>query len=101
MTAMKSIILLLCVAAAGCAPAMDRITATDFEPTGNDGFKFRTMIAPQYPDNAMGETARMDMLQGWLTNNSMCPRGYDITSRQAVQRSVFVSDVFYNGRCKA
>jgi hypothetical protein len=98
---MRMSILLLGTVLTGCAPAMDRITATDFEPTGPGTFKFKTLIAPQYPDNPTGEAARMEMLQGWLTNNGMCKAGYEITSRQPVQRSAFVSDVFYHGRCKA
>ena len=65
---MRMSILLLGTVLTGCAPAMDRITATDFEPTGPGTFKFKTLIAPQYPDNPTGEAARMEMLQGWLTN---------------------------------
>jgi hypothetical protein len=84
----------------GCAPAMDRVTATDFRPTPN-GFSFRAPIGLQYPDNQTGEAARTEMLQGWLERNKTCPRGYDITSRQVVERTAVVSDVYYEGRCKA
>lgn len=85
----------------GCAESMDRITATDFVPNGPGGFKFKSLIAPQYPDNETGEASRMKMLDGWLRENSMCVGGYEITSRQPVKRSAFVSDVYYEGRCKS
>lgn len=84
----------------GCMQTMDRVTATDFEPTGPGRFKFKTLIAPQYPDNESGEASRMEMLQGWLTNNSMCGTGYEIVSRQGVKRTPFVTDVYYHGKCK-
>lgn len=97
---MRRLIVLSALMLAGCAPAIDRVTATDFVPTGNGGFRFKTMIAVQYPDNPSGEAMRMEMLQGWLSQNSMCGAGYTITSRQPVQRTAFVSDVYYEGKCK-
>jgi hypothetical protein len=42
----------------------------------------------------------MEMLQGWLNQNSYCSNGYEIVSRQAVKKSGLLYDVFYEGRCK-
>ena len=84
----------------GCESA-DRITATDFKPVAG-GFNFRAPAGPQYPvDTPAGEASRMKMLDEWLTSNKVCPNGYVISSRQPVQRTPFVHDVFYEGRCKA
>lgn len=87
--------------AGACVPALDRAQATDFRPTGNDTFSFRAPIALQYPDTPGGEADRMEMLKGWMANNSMCSHGYEITSRQVVNRSAVLGDVHYLGKCKA
>lgn len=98
---MRAIVLAAAIGLAGCAESMDRVTATDFVPTPDgSGFTFKTLIAPQYPDDADGEASRMKMLEGWLTDNKVCVKGYEIANRQVIKRSVFVSDVYYAGRCK-
>jgi hypothetical protein len=97
---MRGLVLIAAIGLSACAPAMDRITATEFEPTGPGTFRFKAPIALQYPDNEAGESARLSMLQGWLDQN-VCPRGYDITGRNVVQRSALTSDVIYFGKCKA
>jgi hypothetical protein len=94
-------VFLIVLSLLGCAESMDRITATDFEPTGAKTFKFKGPAGPQYPVNtAGGEASRMAMLDGWMARNPMCRAGYDITSRIPVERTMFVSDVYYEGRCR-
>lgn len=100
---MRGLVLIAAIGLVGCAaPAMDRITATEFEPIGPGTFKFKAPIALGYPDNETGEAARMSMLQGWLDQNpGRCPHGYEITGRSVVQRSALTADVIYFGKCKA
>ena len=100
---MKSVaVMSLALALAGCE-AHDRMMATDFRPTGSGRFEFKTLAAPQYPlDTAEGESARMRMLDEWISKNAYCSgAGYEIVSRRPIQRSAFVHDVYYEGRCKA
>lgn len=79
----------------------DRIMATNFEPRGPGLFSFKAPAGPQYPlDTPDGEASRMRMLDDWVANNSYCRKGYEIVSRNPIQRTPFVHDVFYEGRCK-
>lgn len=89
----------------GCA-GYDRVMVTDFKPTGSGGFEYRGFADAVYPlDTQEGERSRLAMLDRWLEENAMCPRGYEITSRQPVRRArgllADVHDVYYVGRCSA
>lgn len=98
---MRALALIAALALAGCE-SHDRMMATDFKPTGPGQFEFKTLAAPQYPlDTAEGEAARMRMLDEWVSKNAYCANGYEIISRQPVQRTAFVHDVYYRGRCRA
>lgn len=95
-----AILAAITVSACSTIVEVDRMQITDFKPGPNGTFSFRAPAALQYPlDTPAGEQARLDMLQGWLTQNRLCPAGYAITSRQAIQRSAYVHDVHYQGRC--
>lgn len=104
---MKRLFLLTTLLIAGCAggsvTSMDRAKLTDFTPTGPGTFRYRGVAEPiQYPlETPAGEASRMAMLDEWIGTNRYCARGYDIVSRQVLQRDSRSHDVHYEGRCRA
>jgi hypothetical protein len=76
---------------------------TDFEPT-EQGFRYRGLANAIYEiDTEDGEAWRMEILQSYLTDNDICPKGYEITSRKPVVvngKGGSVYWVHYQGRCK-
>ncbi|RXF75037.1 hypothetical protein [Hansschlegelia zhihuaiae] len=89
------------VSAAGCETTarIDRNATSSFTPYPDGSFRFRAEMSLAYPDNDLGEKARMTQLQSWLDSDGVCARGYEITSRRVVPTYGLVSDVNYQGRC--
>lgn len=90
---------LLALGLAGCA-TIDRGVVSDFRPTGPTTFVYRAQAgALDYPAGSpAAEQVRMDWLRTWLTDNAMCPGGYEITKRQEVAIG-FGARIHYTGRC--
>jgi len=83
-------------AVAGCAP-LDRLPMSDFRPTGPDTFEFRARQAKE--GGFYDERDVMGWLETWLADNGMCPKGYEITGKEAVAENQYVDRVYYQGRC--
>lgn len=91
----------------GCVIDLDRGAITEFEPTSSTSFKFRSdAYALAFGVNdPKSESTRLRWLEIYLKDNSMCPKGYTITSRKPVyvMNSPLGGDtykVYYVGRCK-
>lgn len=90
----------------GCA-RIEKLERTRFEiiPSNNklEQFKFmvRTGISNSYESND-GEMKRMEWLNMWLSDNSMCKNGYFILNKNAVYLGKYddVYDIYYVGQCK-
>lgn len=88
-----------------CA-TIDRPHLSSFEPIGASEFRFKARAdAMVYrEDTTDGEEERMRWLQQYLTDNGICPTGYDIVSRRVVivaERLMGrINDIFYTGRCR-
>lgn len=97
----------LAAALSGCAAtqSVERIQTTSFEKYP-DGLSFRYVgfADAAYPeDSPAGEAYRMQLLSDWLSENSMCPRGYRLGSRDVtiVKKGLIgtIAKVAYTGRC--
>ena len=104
----KPLLLLALTLLTACA-TVDRPELSSFEPTGIDNgvrtFKYRARADSLVyrVDTPTGEAERIRWLELYLTENSFCPSGYVITSRETVVVSRGIGDmhdVFYLGRCK-
>jgi hypothetical protein len=90
----------------GCA-GLERAEVSSFYPRGFDAFEFRAATNFFYgpePDS-WAEEVRLQWLANDIENYAMCPRGYEVTSRQAILRyesplAYPVGDIEYRGRCK-
>lgn len=89
----------LLVTMTGCA-TIDRGAVSDFRPSGPTTFEYRAQAgALDYPaDSPAAEQVRMDWLRTWLTDNEMCPAGYQIIERHEVKIG-FGARIHYTGRC--
>jgi hypothetical protein len=84
----------------GACSSLDRQTASTFEPTGSDTFKFTAKSDIIYPDGGKGaEADRMVWLAQYLRDNHLCPNGYKITSRQSVVIDGPIHEIHYDGVC--
>lgn len=102
----KTLIILFIFAISGCA-TRHKLTYTKFEPfvaqTGEQKFKFfahSTFFNPSFDKES--ENERMEWLQMWLTDNSLCKNGYTIVERKEVDLGFGseVKDIYYTGQCK-
>lgn len=88
--------------ASGCAM---RTLDTSFEPTGDDSFVFRSFASTlgYDPDDPVAEKKRLGFLETWLSENSMCVDGYEITDRKVVTQGTgpFGTGykIIYRGQC--
>ena len=84
---------------ASCA-TYDQRMATDFAPTANGGWTYRTFADLANPlDSASGEAYRMQMLDIWVRENNICPTGYKADNRRSIKRGGAVHDVYYDVTC--
>jgi len=99
--ALRRPIFFLGLAAACLLAGCTRIDSllTDFAPGTNGAWTFRGFFDPIYPLDGLGEQRRLEILQLWLDRNSLCPRGYEIETRQVVPRTSRLGAVYYSGRC--
>ena len=101
---LAALALILAAALGGCAEK-DRLAATQFKPTGPATFEYDAKADVSYPASSENaETDRMAWLKTYLDDNGLCPKGYEITGRNAVLlRHAILGDVhqiYYTGRCK-
>lgn len=92
-----------CVAVAALSACdLDRLGATSFARGDTSStFSFEARSNNIYPLNSSeGEAYRMSQLQKWLVDNSMCARGFEITSRSSVYAAGAIHIISYDGRCK-
>ncbi|MBL4761705.1 MAG: hypothetical protein JKY93_03285 [Gammaproteobacteria bacterium] len=89
---------------AACA-SYDLTVTSKFRPT-KSGFEFQSIADAVYPnESAIAEGKRIKRLEQYLIENQICPKGYLITNRQAIQKNFGnkkspIHDIFYTGRCK-
>lgn len=97
---MKNVLaLLICTALAACA-TYDQRMATDLTPNADGTWTYRSFADVATPLNSeAGENRRLEMLEIWLKNNSLCPGGYVVQDRQVLHRGGAVSDVIYRIGC--
>lgn len=99
---MNRLIMACAAVAALSACEVDRLGATSFaRGISSSTFSFEARSNNIYPLNSSeGEAYRMSQLQEWLDDNSMCARGFEITSRSSVHAAGAVHIISYDGRCK-
>lgn len=89
------------LARGGCASNLDKLEKTTFEPGPNGAFQM--IVRDQGID--FTEDDRLGWLNEYVTDNNLCPAGYQITDRkQIVQEHALLGDileVIYEGKCKA
>jgi hypothetical protein len=91
---------------AGCAQ-MGKMDYTTFEPVTNNGLQneFKYVVKSNIfnpADDESSEIERFQWLGMWLSDNKMCPNGYVILSRTAIDLgySDAVKRIYYIGKCK-
>ena len=99
---LRLMLLTVALATAGCSTMarIDRNATSSFTPYPDGTFRFRSEVSLGYPDNQIGEQARMTQLRSWLDGDGMCKDGFDIVSRRVVPAYGLVSEAIYQGRCK-
>lgn len=90
----------------GCAQ-MGKMDYTTFEPVITNGSpnEFKYMVKSNIFNPANDQTSeaeRFQWLDMWLSDNEMCPNGYVIISRKAIDLgySDAVKHIYYVGKCK-
>lgn len=89
---------------AGCA-AVDRAEMSTFEPLGDGRFRFKARADSLVYriDSPEAEVERLRWLSLYLTDNNLCPRGFEVLTRSVVAVNAglaMVHDVYYDLRCK-
>ncbi len=86
---------------------MGKMDYTTFEPVTKNGntneFKYMVRSNIFNPANDLNsEKERFIWLEMWLLDNKMCPDGYVIISRNAIDLgySEAVKNIYYIGKCK-
>ena len=86
---------------------MGKMDYTTFEPVTKNGIteQFKFMARTNVFNSANsddGEIKRLEWLQLWLSDNKICPNGYVIVSRNAIELgySDAVKNIYYVGKCK-
>lgn len=81
----------------GCTA--DRVALTEFVPT-DAGFEYKAYANAIYPvDGEQAEAMRIEWLEKYLEDNSVCDAGYTITERMPVRRSTTMWRIHYEGIC--
>lgn len=89
---------------AACA-GVERANLTEFEPLGDGHFRYEAAAdSISYPpESQAAEAKRMEWLEGYLADNSYCPDGYLISSREVVLKHEALIgtgyQIFYRGEC--
>lgn len=89
--------------AVGCG-SLDKISHSEFYPYDQLGSKerytFKANADFQYPaDSKDAESLRMQWLQQWVSDNSLCGNGYTIDSRRAILNNK-ITRIYYVISCK-
>ena len=93
-------IIAMVVMLTGCS-SWDR-SITQFEPFADGTFRYQAFADRIYPVDSPGaEQDRLGWLGEFLRESNMCPSGFNVTERKAVQKSYLVYDVIYYGKCNA
>jgi hypothetical protein len=91
---------------AGCG-GPDKIEKAELVPIGTRDFEYHVATDMFYSPSADGEAERLRLQ--WLTSDvnfaSLCPRKYDLLSRQVVFQyqtplGYPVNEIIYRGRCR-
>jgi hypothetical protein len=87
---------------AGCASKAD---VSHFEPLPNGEFQFEAKADSNFnpPQDGKGEWTRMQWFEEYLSENRLCPNGYEIAERNTtlVRESVLGNEylIRYKGHC--
>ncbi len=88
----------------GCTTA--RITGYDhrFKPLSDGTFEYEAVAGPFYPPkSASAEANRLLRLKLYLTDNDLCPGGYEVFERIAIREygsDALAHRIHYRVRCK-
>ena len=88
----------------GCTTDLDKPSLTEFYPH-DDGFRYKASTALGYePDNPKAEEYRIRWLNEYVTDNHVCPSGFDVVKRKVVVKReaplATIADILYEGKCK-
>ena len=97
---------LIFVGACSVNQDLERLSQTEFTPIGNSAFEYKALASPvlRPEDSSDAELERIVWLERYLTDNGLCPYGYEIIERRTVLLVTGLLgasyDIFYTGRCK-
>ncbi len=87
----------------GCS-AHDTIFDTRFRPLSDGTFQYEAVAGPLTPhDSSSAESNRLSRLKLYLTDNDLCPGGYEIFERKVIREynlGAAGSRIYYRVRCK-
>lgn len=84
---------ILCLAVGACAT---KTLDTSFKPKGDGTYEYVGFAGlGMRPEDPKAEATRLSWLEEYLADNHLCPSGYEIKSREAVEYRVY-----YTVACK-
>lgn len=94
-----TLVMMAVVGLVGCA-TVDRTLLTQMEPQPG-GFRYiaKTDIFHKVGDPD-AEKQRIEWMEQYIRDNRLCPAGYDITDRNAIEVNSNISTIYYTGRCR-
>jgi hypothetical protein len=85
---------------AACKALPDKPAVSKFYPVGDSGFHYEAWASAAHPDySARAEAARIRQLATYLSDDHLCPKGYEITARRIVGINGNFALVSYDGVC--
>ena len=85
---------------AACKQLPDKPAVSKFYPVGDNGFHYEAWATAAHPDySPKAEAARMRQLGVYLSDDHLCPKGYEITGRRIVGVNGNFALVSYDGVC--